>query len=79
MVEQDAASYHRRLSDRILAAFDVACDRADVEVADALYRTLELVLTRQGGADNRERRDDVSFIHDAAAKLHRLHERANAA
>jgi hypothetical protein len=79
MGEQGSAAYHRRLSDRIIAAFDLACEREDMEVADALYRTLELVLTRQGGAGKTERRGDVSFILDASAKLHRLREKSAAA
>jgi hypothetical protein len=79
MGEQRTAADHRRLSDRIIAAFDIACERRDAEIADALYKTLELVLTRQGGADNPDRRLDVAFIHNAAAKLHRLHEDLKAA
>ena len=79
MEAQDSRPYYRRLSDRIIAAFDLACEREDVEVADALYKSLELVLTRQGGAGNTERRDDISFILDASAKLHRLREKSAAA
>ena len=79
MGEQRIAAYDRRLSDRIVAAFDLACAQRDVEAADALYKILELVLTRQGGPDNPEKRSDVAFIGDAAEKLHRLHEASRAA
>ena len=59
----------RRLSDRIIDAFEMACDKRDIEVAEALYRTLELVLTRQGGRDNPDKRENVAFIHNAAKRL----------
>lgn len=59
----------RRLSDKILDAFDHACDDSDVEVAEALYRVLETSLTRQGGPATTEKRHNVDFIRDAAKRL----------
>jgi len=64
----------RRLSDRIIDAFEMACAQRDLEVADSLYRTLEIVLTRQGGANNPDKRSDVAFVHEAARRLARLRE-----
>jgi hypothetical protein len=39
--------FTRRLSDKILAAFDQACEQRQLEVAEHLVRALELTLTRE--------------------------------
>ena len=44
MTDQDR--YSRRLSDKIQAAFDHACDEGELVVAAELLTTLELVLLR---------------------------------
>ncbi len=45
-VTGDRERYSRRLSDKIQAAFDHACDDGQLEVAGELLETLELVLLR---------------------------------
>ncbi len=42
----DQERYNRRLSDKIQAAFDHACDEGELAVAGDLLQTLELVLLR---------------------------------
>lgn len=42
----DKERYSRRLSDKIQAAFDHACDEGELTVATELLATLELVLLR---------------------------------
>ena len=42
----DQERYSRRLSDKIQAAFDHACDEGELIVAGELLQTLELVLLR---------------------------------
>jgi hypothetical protein len=42
----DQERYSRRLSDKIQAAFDHACDESELIVATELLQTLELVLLR---------------------------------
>ena len=42
----DKERYSRRLSDKIQAAFDHACDEGELTVATQLLETLELVLLR---------------------------------
>jgi len=42
----DKERYSRRLSDKIQAAFDHACDEGELIVATQLLETLELVLLR---------------------------------
>jgi len=37
----------RRLSDKLFAAFQQACEQKNIEVAEAILRALELVLTRE--------------------------------
>jgi hypothetical protein len=51
----DQERYSRRLSDKIQAAFDHACDEGELEVASDLLETLEIVLLRSPPkADRRE-------------------------
>jgi hypothetical protein len=71
-VEETTVNEHRRLSDKILAAFHQACSEGSVEVAEELFRALEAALTAHGGAGVRDRRDDVAFIAAARDKLTRL-------
>jgi hypothetical protein len=59
----------RRLSDKIIDAFDHACSSEDLEVAEGLHHLLELVLTRHGGKDNADNRENVAFIIEMADKL----------
>ena len=53
----DKERYNRRLSDKIQAAFDHACDEGELSVASQLLDTLELVLLRV--AIKPERRETV--------------------
>ncbi len=69
MGEQQTQGPGRRLSDKILMAFDMACDQGNLEAAEGLYRTLEIVLTRQGGANATDKRLDVDFIAKAYTNL----------
>lgn len=64
----------RRLSDKIIDAFDQACSTEDLEVAEGLYRVLELVLTRHGGKGSSDNRENVEFIMEAADKLRAIRE-----
>lgn len=61
-----------RLSDRILDAFNMACDQGDREVARELFRVLEIVLTRRAGQADLDRRQDVSDIRAASLRLESL-------
>ncbi len=53
----DQERYSRRLSDKIQAAFDHACDEGELHVAGDLLVTLELVLLRI--APKPDRRDAI--------------------
>jgi hypothetical protein len=53
----DQERYSRRLSDKIQAAFDHACDEGELIVATELLETLELVLLRT--PPRPERRESV--------------------
>lgn len=61
-----------RLSDRIIDAFDLACDQKHVEAADGLFRILELVLTRRPGSGHTDNRQDVEDIRRAGLRLAEL-------
>ena len=69
----------RRLSDKIIDAFEMACDKGDVEVAEGLYHILEMVLTRQGGAGVSDQRQNMEFIAQTSDRLAALREKAKAA
>lgn len=69
----------RRLSDWIIDAFNMACDENDLEVAEGLYQVLETALTRHGGKDGGDKREDVEFIRQARDRLSAMRETASAA
>ena len=62
----------RRLSDKILAAFHHACDVNDFEVAEALLRTLELMLTRRPATADLGRRRSMESLVAAHERLWHL-------
>ena len=59
----------RRLSDKVLAAFNQACDGGYIDIAEMLLRTLELALTREGGADSDDKRTELGAVIDAYSRL----------
>lgn len=62
----------RRLSDKIIVAFHHACDVSDFEVADALLRTLELMLTRRPTPADLGRRRSMESLVAAHERLWHL-------
>lgn len=64
--------YTRRLSDKILFAFNQACDQGYFDVAEVLIRALELALTRQGGYGKTDNRQNLQAVTDAYARLQTL-------
>lgn len=62
----------RRLSDRILAAFDLACTQGNLPVAEVLVRALDLAMTKEGGPARADRRTDLGPVAEAYEKLRRL-------
>jgi hypothetical protein len=79
MTDNRTTGFKRRLSDHIVDAFDMACYQGNVDAASGLYQTLEIVLTNQGGAGSVEKRQNIDFIHAAAAKLMALKSEQRAA
>ena len=65
----DSPIYTRRLSDKILLAFDQAIEQRATEVAGYLIRALELTLTREGGAGKADQRKDLDHLFAAYDKL----------
>lgn len=63
------AKQGRRLSDKIIDAFHMACDQNDAEVAEGLFKVLEIVLTRYGGIGKSDKRLNVDFIRGASERL----------
>lgn len=62
----------RRLSDKILAAFNQACERHELDVAELLVKALEVTLTRVGGKGSVDQRQELGPVVEAYAKLQQL-------
>ena len=62
-------THNRRLSDRLLSAFELACHQDDLEVAELLHRALEIVMTRKTGPEGTERRSNADSVIDAYGRL----------
>lgn len=59
----------RRLPDKMLVVFHHACDLADLEVADALLRIIEMMLTRRPVQPGLGRRRDMETLVAAHERL----------
>ena len=59
----------RRMSDKVLAAFNQACDEGDADIAEMLLRALELILTREGGANSADKRGEMGAVIEAYSRL----------
>ncbi|MBI3452962.1 MAG: hypothetical protein HY057_09115 [Rhodospirillales bacterium] len=64
--------YTRRLSDKILLAFNQACDTREFEVAEHLLRALEIALTKQGGKGKSDKRGELGPVVEAYERLETL-------
>ncbi len=68
---------YKRLSDKILEAFQLALEQGDLTVAEMLNNALEMSLTRDaGGRDFKERREFSKEIEIALDKLEELQRKA---
>jgi hypothetical protein len=65
----DSPIYTRRLSDKILWAFDQAIEQRATQVAGILMQALELALTREGGPGKIDQRKDLEHVFAAFDKL----------
>ena len=75
MSAADSGALPRRLSDKLLAAFDQACDQNHVEVAELLLKALEIVLTVEAPPSERERRTHLGPVIEAFGRLKALREK----
>lgn len=64
--------HSRRLSDKVLIAFHHACDQSDLEVAEQLLRTLEMMLTRRATSPDANRRRNIESLVAAHERLWHL-------
>lgn len=62
----------RRLADKILAAFNHACEQRDLEVAEALLHALEMSLTAYGGRGAVEKRAGFEEVGAAFTRFERM-------
>ncbi len=79
MAEQQTELVSRRLSDRIISAFDLAAEQGNVDAAGKLYQALEIVLSRHGGAASADRREDVENIRKVGDRYLDIKRQAEAA
>ena len=56
--------YTRRLSDKIILAFDQACETRSLDCAELLLKALEMSLTSMGGPEAVDRRVNMEpYVH----------------
>lgn len=79
MGEQPTEIVSRRLSDRVISAFDLAFEQGNVDAAGKLYQALEIVLSSQGGPNRSDRREDVENIRQVGDRYMTLKREAEAA
>ena len=65
----------RRLSDKILAAFNQACEQKQADTAEHLLRALELSLTRYGGQNSSDKRSQLGPVVEAFGRLEALRQK----
>jgi len=69
-----ATATPRRLSDKLLIAFDQACEQGQVEVAELVLKAIEIVLTQEAAPAERERRNHLGPVVEAFGRLKALRE-----
>ena len=57
---------YKRLSDRILFAFELAIEQQDIDIADALMKALDKAITRSAGGKEFSERRDLAPEYQAA-------------
>ena len=75
MSAADSGALPRRLSDKLLAAFDQACEQGHVEVAELVLKAIEIVLTVEAAPVDRERRTHLGPVIEAFGRLKALREK----
>lgn len=67
---------YKRLSDRILFAFELAVEQEDMDIAEALMKALDKAITRSaGGKEFTERRDLAPEYQAALSQYEELKEK----
>ena len=69
------ATAPRRLSDKLLMAFDQACEQGQIEVAELVLKAMEIVLTQEAAPAERERRSHLGPVVEAFGRLKALREK----
>ena len=63
---------NRRLADKVLLAFNIACDVGDVDTAQDLLNILEEIYRRRNTNRPNDRRKNVESLVDACRRLWNL-------
>ena len=67
---------YKRLSDRILFAFELAVEQEDMDISEALMKALDKAITRSaGGKEFTERRDLAPEYQAALSQYEELKEK----
>ena len=69
LVHPNVPATHRRLADRALALFHLACDARDLDVADQLLPVIEFMMTRTPRPGEENRRADLAPLVAAHDRL----------
>lgn len=63
------ATRRRRLTDKVIEAFEQACDEGEIEIAEELFWALEAAISRATSPAGVERRATTDSIARASARL----------
>lgn len=62
----------RRLADKVIEAFEQACEEREIAIAQELFWALEAAVSRAGSPGGVERRNGYDYILQASVRLERL-------
>ena len=72
----DRPEERRRLTDKIVLAFDLAEQQGDVPVAELLSQAIEVIVTQNAARGHVERRGEIATMTDVHSRLMALRQKA---
>ena len=72
----DKPKERRRLSDKIVHAFDVAEQQGDLPVAELLSQAIEVIVTQNAARGHVERRGEIAKMTDIHSRLLAMRQKA---
>ena len=72
----DRPEERRRLTDKIVLAFDLAEQQGDLPVAELLSQAIEVIVTQNAARGHVERRGEVATMADVHSRLLAMRQKA---